>query len=311
MGYAPNNEGVVPIDMTDAGTKVASDPAGAASRRRLVDTPRGSSLLGIGTGVGLAFTLCVLLMTGCTFPSSTAGAASGAGAGAGSGDPAYPNARRVTSEEAELLATTRYRNVDTGSRPFHAVIEATEYSLQLDGWVDFQSLLGYAQATELLPPDTPGTHARGTGAMLWTQSTTGIIEQQPAGKGMPALPIPSPEHPGWSSRALDAESSIVDAFALLMLSLGADRPDNPLLVQQTGALWLGDDEVDGTPVTVFAAPQSDEPVEQDEALDAEESTLRLWVDDEGLLLRAEIWLGSTWVVVQLPDEPGEPLSLTE
>ena len=44
------------------------------------------------------------------------------------------------------------------------------------------------------------------------------------------------------------------AALAFIAELGATRPENPLLLEQGGALWLRDDSVGGTPVTVFAGP---------------------------------------------------------
>ena len=115
--------------------------------------------------------------------------------------------------------------------------------------------------------------------------------------------FPDLSDPEWQIQTLDPTASGLDALLAAISALGSDRPDNPLLLQQSGALWLREDEVDGTPVTVFAAPPSDEPVDAGIAGRAlrDDATLRLWVGGDGLLLRAEVKLNNAWSVVDFPD----------
>lgn len=213
---------------------------------------------------------------------------------------AAADARPVTTDEAQLLAIARFNNFDLGSRPFTAEVQERGTDLHLQGWVDYASLLGYAAVTGAFEPQ----------ALLWTATTVGIATQQPDSTGDPTLPIPALDGGSWTSSPLDAEASRLDALLATIGGLGADRPDNPLLVQQSGALWLREDEIDGTPVTVFAAPPSDEPLDASDAPpDADTSPLRLWVDESGLLRRAEIRIGDTWTTIDFPDTPGADLEL--
>lgn len=210
-----------------------------------------------------------------------------------------PTARAVTTAEAQLLAIARFTSFDAGSRPFRVALDADGAALELRGWVDYGNHLGYAAVSGAFDPQ----------ALLWTSTTVGIITADPDAQGDPTLPIPALEDQGWQSRPLDASSSSLDSVLATLGNLGSDRPDNPLLVQQSGALWLRADEVDGTAVTVFAAPPSDEPVADGAAPSAEDSPLRLWVDADGLILRAELRIDGDWVVVELPDAAAPRLEL--
>lgn len=224
-------------------------------------------------------------------------------AGCGGEDAAEPesDARPVTAEEAQLLAITRFLNYDEGSRPFHTEVLAGETPVSLTGWIDWPAEAGYAQAATSSSDD----------ALLWTPGTVGVYPQSADADGYPIMPIPDFTDENWVSRPSDPDASEFDALLLLLGSLGSDRPDNPLLVQQTGALWLGEDEVDGTPVTVFAAPPSDEPLDGATTLDEDTSSLRLWLDDDGLMRRADLRLTEGWVAVTFPDQPGVRLELPE
>lgn len=211
-------------------------------------------------------------------------------------------ARPVTSEEAQLLALARFNNFDAGSRPFTAEITDAGLDLSLRGWVDYAAQIGYAAVTGQ-------SDAR---VLLWTAGIAGFRVGEPDADGYPVLPIPSLELADWSTHEIDPAASRLDALIATLSALGADRPENPLLVQQSGALWLGTETIDGTEVTVFATPPSDEVVDASaEPISADTSPVRLWVDEGGLVLRLQLRLGGEWVTVDMPDQPGAALSLTE
>jgi hypothetical protein len=214
--------------------------------------------------------------------------------------PADPGgARPVTSEEAQLLAITRFQNFDARTRPFETAFTLSGVEVTMRGWVDYVAELGYASVTGDF----------GTEAVLWTTSSLGAVPRAADDGGYPTFPIPPLDDPEWQIQTLDASSSALGALVATISALGVDRPDNPLLVQQSGALWLREDEVDDTAVTVFAAPPSDSPVDGSSAPDPSDATLRLWVDAGGLLRRAEVFLNNTWNMIDFPDRPGPELSL--
>jgi hypothetical protein len=161
--------------------------------------------------------------------------------------------------------------------------------LALAGWVDHTAHVGYAAVTGDFPAQ----------ALLWTGATVGIRASEPDGEGLPVLPIPTLDDLAWQSRALDTSASDLDRLLTVLLGLGADRPDNPVLLQQSGALWLRDDEVGGDAVTVFAAPPSDEPVPAGTTVSPDASSLRLWVAADGRLRQAELRVSGEWVRIAL------------
>ena len=232
------------------------------------------------TAVGLA----LALLTGCT------------------SDSAEPAPRAVTSAEAQLLAIARFQNFEARTRPFETSFTLSGVDVTMRGWVDYVAKLGYASVEGDF----------GTEAVLWTDSSLGAVPQAADSDGYPTFPIPALDEPLWQIQELDATSSALGALVATISALGSDRPDNPLLLQQSGALWLRDDEIDGTPVTVFAAPASDAPLEDGvDAVDPDASTLRLWLDSTGLLRRAEVALNDTWTIIDFPDLIGPELSLPE
>lgn len=213
---------------------------------------------------------------------------------------ATPSPRPVTSDESQLLAITRFTNFDIGSRPIHTELTVSGVATEMTGWVDYASELGFVSVT--------GTF--GAEALLWTNGAVGAIPREPDADGNPVLPIPELSDPEWQIQTFDPKASGLDALLAAISALGSDRPDNPLLLQQSGALWLREDEVDGTSVTVFAAPLSDEPVDSGDAAGAaEDATLRLWVASDGLLRRAEVRINNEWSVVDFSDAPAPHLEV--
>jgi hypothetical protein len=208
--------------------------------------------------------------------------------------------RAVTSAEAQLLAIARFQNFEARTRPFETSFTLSGVDVTMRGWVDYVAKLGYASVDGDF----------GTEAVLWTDSSLGAIPLAADSDGYPSFPIPSLDEPLWQIQELDATASALGALVATISALGADRPDNPLLVQQSGALWLREDAIEGTAVTVFAAPPSDAPLDGGvDAVDPDASTLRLWLDSTGLLRRAEIALNDTWTIVDFPDRSGPELSL--
>ncbi len=214
-------------------------------------------------------------------------------------DPA-PTAHPVTTEEAQLLAIARFTNFDIGSRPFMTTLRQSGAELTIRGWVDYGSEIGYAAVTGDFDPQV----------LLWTASTVGIATQAPDPNGNPRLPIPPTSDQAWQSHPIDASTSTLDTVLVVIGNLGKDRPDNPLLTQQSGALWLRTDSVDGTAVTVFAAPPSDAPVTGGVAPSTKDASLKLWVDGKGLIRRAELRLDDGWITVDFPDSPAPRLALS-
>ncbi len=207
----------------------------------------------------------------------------------------------VTSAQSELLAITRFKNFDSGSRSISTVSTQSGSELHLKGWVDFASGIGYVAVTGDFPPQ----------ALLWTASTVGIIEQPPDASGNPSLPIPPLSSQSWQSRPLDAASSGLDALLSVIGNLGQDRPDNPLLLQQSGALWIRDATINGLKVSVFAAPPSDSPIADGTTPAAEDAVLRLWVAADGVMHRAELKLGGSWTTVDFLEDPAPRLELPQ
>lgn len=214
--------------------------------------------------------------------------------------PAVATWHPVTTEESQLLAITRSRNAEIGTRPFTMTSSVQQQDLSVTGWFDFAAGTGYASVTgDGFEPQT----------MLWDHTAVALWAQNPPSAGFPALPAAGPTSDDWQARDLDATTSTLDAVLLTFTLLGSDRPDNPLLLQQAGALWLGTEEIDGTTVQVFSSPPSDNPLgPTDTAPTPETATVKLSVDADGVMRRAELLAGNTWTTINFGMDPGPSLS---
>ncbi len=171
--------------------------------------------------------------------------------------------RALTSKEAELLALARVRLHRAETVP--VVMEwPGEPSAELTVTLDLHGSLAWgrmkSEETERL--------------LLWNLEAVGTA---PDGAEVPELEA-------WAIRSISTEVP-QDIFLTLALTLGSDRPENPVLLQQSTAQFLRRDEVEGTPVSVLQGPR---PADEEES---RESRSRYWIDDEGALLRFEAYLG--------------------
>ncbi|WP_053204435.1 hypothetical protein [Jiangella muralis] len=237
--------------------------------------------------------VAVLALSGCSGdaePDAAAGASE-------SGDGPRP----LTGDEAQRLSMMRYTNYTDGVRAVRFEVVDNGRTLTVDGWADFAQHVGYAQVGEAgADPEL----------VAWTLS--GFTSHAPVGPADPdggGPPLPPPDDAAWTSSALAPEQSRLHAVLALVFQAASDRPDNPLLLQQTDARWLRSDEVGGVAVDVVAGPTADrayDPATATGAADGSEATVRYWVDEQGRLLRLETRLGGAgdWTTVDFADAPG-------
>ncbi|MFT4029859.1 MAG: hypothetical protein QM675_08280 [Protaetiibacter sp.] len=213
---------------------------------------------------------------------------------------AFPeaDARALTTEEAQILAAMRFRNFDAGARSISFELDESGQQLAVDGWFDYTSGVGYGRIAE-------GESAE---LLLWNSDSVG---RHPSDADTAPLPIPDADAlaDAWYGGALDPASSRLDTVLAMIGSLGGDRPDNPLLLQQSGALWLGEREIDGRELTVYAGPPSDTALAPGETADPAAATVRYWVDETGLLFRLEVRLGGEQAWTRVAFGPADGVSL--
>lgn len=120
------------------------------------------------------------------------------------------------------------------------------------------------------------------GLIVWD---TGGLGLAPAPEGDNSPPWQQAEHiprSGWSARSYTTDP--LDAGLQLLIELGADRPDNPLLLAQSGARWLERDRIDDRNYDRFAGPRA-QGATPSAGPDGGRSPLTYWIDGDGGLRR--------------------------
>lgn len=204
-----------------------------------------------------------------------------------------PSARALTTEEAQILAVMRFRNFDDGARAVSFEVADGAQKLRFEGWMDYASRSG---AGALTSDD-------GAALLQWNPGAVAVRERLPAENPSDAAEALDDR---WTVAGLDPGASPLHALLAIVAELGADRPENPLLLQQTGALRLGTDSIDGESVTLFAGPTSDEPRDPDEPIDADAANAHYALAEDGTLLRADLRLasGAQWTRIHFGDAEG-------
>lgn len=184
--------------------------------------------------------------------------------------------RPVTTDEAGRLALSRL-NLYQAS-PVAVTLTADEgggVTIRVDGVVDYRTHRGVGRYRT-----TGASGPMDHGLIVWDTGGLGLAPDQ-AGTATDAPAWQQAEHiprQGWSPRTYTADP--LDAGLNLIVQLGADRPDNPLLLAQSGARWLGRERIDGRDFDRFAGPRA-----QGAAPDGARSPLTYWVDGDGGLRR--------------------------
>lgn len=192
----------------------------------------------------------------------------------------------LTSEQAERLAVTRFRNFDAGVRAIDISVPTTEVgAIDLTGWFDYSQGVGYGSIA-------------GGGTVWWSATTVAFRDVQSAEA---QLPLPTDQ---WVAYPLDATSNPLAAALALVAELGFDRPDNPQLLAQSDAARLRADTVGETAVDVYVGPSAGS-----ESSDLD-SRARYWVDETGLLLRFEAPKGAEVTTVDFSAASGITLPAT-
>lgn len=188
--------------------------------------------------------------------------------------------RPVTVDEASRLALSRL-NLFQAS-PVAVTLTAAEgggVEVKVEGIVDYRTRRGVGRY-RVTGASGPLDH----GLVVWDAGGLGLAPEPAGTNGTNGPAGPAWEQAervprqGWSPRTYTADP--LDAGLQLIVQLGADRPDNPLLLAQSGARRLGHDRIDGRDHDRFAGPRA-----QGAAADGARSPLTYWVDGDGTLRR--------------------------
>ncbi|MER8103820.1 hypothetical protein [Kitasatospora sp. NPDC094016] len=184
-----------------------------------------------------------------------------------------PEERAVTMDEASRLALSRLTLYQAS--PAAVALTAAEgggVQIRVEGVVDYRTRRGVGRY------QVSGASGQlDHGLIIWDGDGLGLAPE-PAGSGPAWEQAEHIPRSGWSPRSYTADP--LDAGLGLLVRLGADRPDNPLLLAQSGARLLGRDRIDGRDYDRFSGPRA-----QGAAPDGGPSPLTYWVDGAGSLRR--------------------------
>jgi hypothetical protein len=191
------------------------------------------------------------------------------------GNSAPTGPRALTSDQANRLAITRFRNYQAGGRAVTITVPGTAGGLVITGSIDFRDKLGYGAV------HGTGRDTSSDGLIEWTATTVFVHPMTNAPADAPAWPPGS----GWYGRPLQRFGSSLDTSLAIALSLGSDRPDNAELLPQNGAVWVGQDRLDGHQVDVMTGPSA-------HAASGTQDTVRYWIGSDGTMYRVRVGLTS-------------------
>lgn len=194
----------------------------------------------------------------------------------GGSEPTGP--KDLTSDQANRLAVTRFRNYQAGGRAVTIKVPGTAGELVITGSIDYRGKVGYGAV------HGTGRDASGDGLIEWTATTVSVHPMTKA----PAKPPARPPTSGWYSRPLQKYGSSLDSSLAIALKLGSDRPDNAELLPQNGAAWVGRDRLDGHEVDIMTGPKAARAT----AGPAAEAAVRYWLGSDGTMYRVRVGVAS-------------------
>ncbi|WP_120004521.1 hypothetical protein [Nesterenkonia muleiensis] len=238
-----------------------------------------------------------------------------------------PEPRPLTNEEAELLAISRFNNFDAGTRGVQFSLNDFGDRYSFEGWFDYITGTGYGELSLL---DNDGA-VQESSLMLWNEQVVGYYAAGEPWNEIPEdsdaedtesqapLPIPGTDEldAAWDGGPLDPSASRIHTLFAVVGSLGSERPDNPLLLQQGGALWLSENAEGSGTFTLFGGPAAEEEVTAGEEIDPDEITTRFLIDEAGVMSEAEVLLSGDeeWTTIVLSEagdvDLGDPFGEAE
>ncbi len=181
----------------------------------------------------------------------------------------------MSSDEANRLAVTRFRNYQAGGRAVTITVPSAAGGLVVTGSIDYRARLGYGVV------HGTGRDTSSGGLIEWTGATVFVHPMA----DIPAAAPASPPGSGWYSRSLQTTGSALDTSLAIALSLGSDRPDNAALLPQNGATWTGQDRLDGHQVDVMTGPDAG-------AKPGTAGSVRYWIGSDGTMYRVQVDVAS-------------------
>lgn len=206
----------------------------------------------------------------------------------------------LTDTEAQQLSLARFKTYRLGTVQIDATFVAGGTAVDLSGWVDYRTRTAYATARE---DGTPRN------LVIWNERTVAITHVDGS---VTSPPIPQPRlDSSWGTAPIDTSRSELHQILVIIMKLGSDRPDNPLLVAQNGARQLRTEVVDGEKISVFVVPPDPSPTQpaSDKGAAADHRVITYWIDPAGTIRRAAFTLTSgTDVTITIAGSGGPGLT---
>lgn len=182
----------------------------------------------------------------------------------------------LSDAQAETLAAMRFKNYAAGIAGFDGRLLGGESGdLRLAGWVDFVRHSGYARVT---------AHGAPAVLVLWNKEEVAFLDLvEPASAPQSAAAAAPPAVPptgDWQRGAFDPTASELTRMLAALVLLSADRPENPLLLRQNGARYLGTEEVAGAPADRYSGVSAGGAAAGEPDLSSQ-----YWLDADGVLVR--------------------------
>lgn len=220
-------------------------------------------------------------------------------AGCGSEKPVAQEPKRLNTEQAQALAIMRFQNFN--KRVLHVKIDvpAKPVDFHAEAVLDLRDHVGFGEYTTT---NSGTSDVVTSGVIAWSQDLIATTD----GGDFKQLPPDS----AWTQRPI-GQSTAVDAMLLMALQLGGDRPENPVLLQQSSARLLRTEKHNGKPVWVISGPAAsgaDVTATNGAEDDANSQTSRTtyWIDKEGMLSRFEAKLGGSRAALAVVAPSGAP-----
>lgn len=203
--------------------------------------------------------------------------------------------RPLNAAQAQTLAIMRFNNYNKGIVDLDITTSTPGFNFHAHAMVDMVKRVGYAEYTTTQPS---GGAVINKGTLAWSDS---LVEASDGGSLAQAASAES-----WSERQLTSQMA-TDLVLVMTLALGADRPENPALLQQSGARLLRTEKDSGGTVWVISGPGS---AAADTGNNAAQTTgqskTTYWIRTSGQLVKFEGELGGRPVVMTVAGPPGFP-----
>ncbi|MFE4913047.1 hypothetical protein ACFRCX_16110 [Streptomyces sp. NPDC056652] len=181
----------------------------------------------------------------------------------------------MTSDEVNRLAITRFLNYQAKGRAVTITVPNATGGLVITGSVDYRTHTGYGVV------HGTGRDTSSEGLIQWTATTVLVHPMTDPPAAAPASPPAS----GWHRRPLKTSGMTLDSALAIALRLGNDRPDNAALLPQSGAAWVGRDQVHGHRTDIMNGPDADSEA-------AASGAVRYWIGSDGTMYRVQATIAS-------------------